>query len=325
MAILCCNTWRRAYFDRFAFPDTPQVPTDDADAYRLNPGHRWLFNKLRIAELQGLNAGPFGVTPSVEPLFAKPVYNLSGMSVGAREFETIAQFESELRPGMMWCDILKGPHHSIDCIAIRGQVHWICATKGYPLEKGMWDYWHVGVPVAPDTEAHIREFIASHLGDYVGALNFETIGRSIIEIHPRIAVQWVDIYGEAFVRALHCLHETGQWPDLPQDPHGYSVVAFAPPAFYPPPPPGTWSSWKATDSVTYLQLPSYAPDGTFNTLGMPEGGMRLIVINSTKLEPALVLRARVVEHYLGVNGIPQRQPGFDRKAPSTGLGVHHSA
>ncbi|WP_135507113.1 hypothetical protein [Roseovarius aestuariivivens] len=299
MAILCCNAWRKAYFDGFGFPETPGVPTDDADAYQLNPRHHWLFNKLQVAELQGLRAGPFGVPPTVEPLFAKPIYNLSGMSVGARRFDTIAEFESTLRPGMMWCEVLEGPHHSIDVIAVDGKIYWLCSTKGYPLDKGTWDFWHIGVSIEPKIEARLRDFVARNLGDYTGALNFEMIGPAIIEVHPRIAVQWIDLYGAPFVRALHKLHETGLWPDSLEQREGYSVVAFAPPAFYPPPPAEIWSRWRATKDVTYLQLPSYAADGTFKTLGMPEGGMRLIVINSTQLAPALALRAEVVAYYLG--------------------------
>ena len=314
MAILCCNSWRKAYFDTFAFPDTAAVPTDDADAYRLNPRHHWLFNKLYVAELQGLRAGPFGVPPTVEPLFAKPIYNLSGMSVGARRFDTIGAFESALRPGMMWCELLEGPHYSVDCIAVQGEMPWICVTKGYPLDKGTWDYWHVKVPVPATLEARLRDFVSRHLGDYTGALNFECIGTAIIEAHPRIAVQWIDLYGDGFVRALHHLYETGRWAYAPEDHDpedtgGYSVVAFAPPAYYPPPPPELWRQWTATAGVTYMQLPSYAPDGSFKTLGMPDGGMRLIVINTRDLAPALALREDLVAHYLGPETIGRRGHG----------------
>lgn len=307
MTVLCCNSWRKAYFERFAFPDTAAVPTDDADAYRLNPRHRWLFNKLHLAELQGLEAGPFGVAPTVEPLFAKPIYNLSGMSVGARRFDTVAAFESTLRPGMMWCEILQGPHYSVDCIVVQGRVRWICATEGHPLPRGTWDYWHVNIPAPPEVEAYLRGFIGRHLGDYTGALNLEVIGTRIIEAHPRIAVQWIDLYGDRFVRALHRLYDTGQWEYRPDDPSGFSVVAFAPPAYYPPPPADLWSRWNATEGVTYMQLPSYMPDGSFNTLGMPDGGMRLIVINARQLAPARALRDEVVRAYLGNGERPDRR------------------
>lgn len=305
MAYLCCNAWRKAWFDRFGFANGASVPTDDTDAWRLNPRHRWLFNKLTVAELQGLVAGPFGTPPSVEPLFAKPIYNLSGMSVGARRFETAAEFDSMLRPGMMWCEHLEGPHYSVDCIAVKGEMPWICVTRGYPLEKGTWDHWHIGAPAAQEVEALLEGFIAQHLADYTGALNFELIGEKIIEVHPRISVQWIDLYGDTFVHALHRLHEAGHWDYAPGGPGdaeplgGYSVVAFAPPAHYPPPPASVWAEWNQVDGVTYLQLPSYAPDGTFKTLGMPEGGMRLIVINTRKLIPALALRDEVTAHYLG--------------------------
>ncbi|MEO9529583.1 MAG: hypothetical protein ABJH75_02070 [Roseibium sp.] len=318
MAYLCCNSWRKAYFDKFAFPDTAAVPTDDADAYRLNPRHHWLFNKLIVAELQGLQAGPFGVPPTLQPLFAKPIYNLSGMSVDARRFDTIDEFESTLRAGMMWCECLEGPHYSVDCVAVRGKVPWICVTRGYPLDKGTWNYWHVNVPVPLQVEAHLKDFVARHLDDYTGALNFEFIGTAIIEVHPRIAVQWIDLYGDDFVRALHTLYETGQWDCQPEDEGGYSVVAFAPPAHYRAPSPEVWEQWTATEGVTYMQLPSYAPDGSFNTLGMPEGGMRLVVINTRDPGSGFALRDDLVAYYLGTAELSEQGRGTQPEACQTG-------
>lgn len=67
------------------------VPLDDQSAYLQYPQYRWLFNKLLLSELQGLPAYPHGVEPSevgiTGPVFSKPIFNLWGLSTGARVIE----------------------------------------------------------------------------------------------------------------------------------------------------------------------------------------------------------------------------------------------
>jgi hypothetical protein len=55
-------------------------------------------------------------------------------------------------------------------------------------------------------------------------------------------------------------------------------------------------------------VPKNLTTDSFNTLGMPEGGMRLVVINTRKLAPALVLRDEVVARYLAPKDVPVCQP-----------------
>src|ERR1700691_6115515 len=64
------DPWRRQYFENIACPDTVFIPTDDADAYRWNPRHRGVYNKLLVAESQGLDCAPHGVEPTHYPVFS---------------------------------------------------------------------------------------------------------------------------------------------------------------------------------------------------------------------------------------------------------------
>ena len=51
-----------------------EIPTDDPDCYRLYPRHRWIYNKLFVAESQGLACGPHGLEPTTYPVFSKPTH-----------------------------------------------------------------------------------------------------------------------------------------------------------------------------------------------------------------------------------------------------------
>jgi hypothetical protein len=82
MPILERDPWRYQFFDHAACPDDVRIPTDDPDAWMLYPEHRWIYDKLRVAESQGLTCGPHGVAPAAYPVFSQPIINLKGMGVG---------------------------------------------------------------------------------------------------------------------------------------------------------------------------------------------------------------------------------------------------
>jgi hypothetical protein len=188
----------------------------------------------------------------------------------------------------------------------------MCFTTGYPLSKGTFDYWEINVAPPVSFEDYVRDFVAKNLDDYVGGLNFELIDKAIIEAHPRIAIQWIDIYGDTFVRALHSFYESGQWDYTDENNRGYSVVAFAPPAHYPLPPSDILDSWMNAEGISYMELPSYNDDGGINMYGsgIPAGGMRLATINANEIEPALAVRREVLEWYLGVRARGQKAAGI---------------
>ena len=72
------------YFAGIPCPDDVSVPTEDADAWRWYPEHRWIYDKLAVALSQGLEAAPHGVMPPGFPVFSKPMVNLRGMGAGSR-------------------------------------------------------------------------------------------------------------------------------------------------------------------------------------------------------------------------------------------------
>ena len=81
-------------------PDV-NIPTEDSDAWIWYPEHRWVYDKIAVAQSQGLDAAPHGVPPPRFPVFSKPITNLKGMGVGSRVLRSAADYEaSTTRPAI---------------------------------------------------------------------------------------------------------------------------------------------------------------------------------------------------------------------------------
>jgi hypothetical protein len=72
MPICEADPWRMQYFQDVVCPPDVRIPTEDFDAYEWNPAHHWVYNKLLVAESQGILCAPHGVTPRSYPVFSKP-------------------------------------------------------------------------------------------------------------------------------------------------------------------------------------------------------------------------------------------------------------
>ena len=60
------------------------IPTTDDIAWEHFRHYRWIYNKLEIAESQGLSCGLVPTIPDRFPVVVKPVFNLMGGSINAR-------------------------------------------------------------------------------------------------------------------------------------------------------------------------------------------------------------------------------------------------
>src|SRR5271169_2673089 len=105
MPICEVDPWRLQYFDHVE--TAANIPTEDSDAWRWYPAHRWVYDKLAVALSQNLDAGPHGIQPPRFPVFSKPIVNLKGMGVGSRVLRTAADYEQHYAPGHFWMTLLE--------------------------------------------------------------------------------------------------------------------------------------------------------------------------------------------------------------------------
>lgn len=296
MPIYECDPWREQYFVGVDCPLDVHIPTDDVDAWRFNPRHRWIYDKLRVARTQGLECGPHDLPPTRYPVFCKPITNLKGMGVGSGVLKDERAFRERCRAQDFWMTLLTGDHVSTDWAVVAGEPTWCRHTRGIPGVAGTFDYWIIQAQPRASLERYCVQWIRRHLPDYTGMLNIETIGGRIIELHLRFADQWPDLYGRGWLEALVHLYRDGVWQyDDSDRVDGYSVVLFGPHGRrYAHPSPLHLASYRARPGVSSVQITfceERAPDAHI----MPPGGFRLAVINCSSLAAGIALRASMAE------------------------------
>ena len=300
MPVCEADPWRMQYFERVPCPDNVRVPTEDADAWAWYPAYRWVYNKLSIAESQGLSCGPHGVAPAIYPVFSKPIMNLKGMGEGSGILHDAAEYEERYQPGHMWMTLLEGEHVSTDCAVVDGAPAWWRHTTGKPLNDGTFDYWTIHAARRSELEAALSSWLKSQFAGYTGMVNFETIGGRIIEVHLRFADQWPDLYGKGWVEALIRLYSEGGWKFDDDDRRdGYSVILFGRHGRkFSHPPAEHLDRVRGMPGVSSLQTTFHeakAPEAH----AMPPGGFRLGIINVHDLERGFAARRELARAYPG--------------------------
>ena len=202
MPIVERDPWRMQYFEHVACPDEVFIPTEDSDAYAMFPKYRWIYNKLLVAESQGMDCGLHGMTPPAFPVFSKPIYNMRGMGAGSRIFRTLRDYQLNQKPGHMWMALLKGEHVSTDVAVVEGEPRWWRHVTGSSIGEGMFDYWTVLADGRPEIESYCGDWLRANFRGYTGMINLETIDARIIEVHLRFSDQWPDLYGAGWIEAL---------------------------------------------------------------------------------------------------------------------------
>ena len=294
MPICEADPWRVQYFANAACPPDVNIPTEDGDAYLWYPRHKWIYNKLLIAESQGLPCAPHGIDPPSFPVFSKPIYNMRGMGPGSRIIRSAKEYKQAQRPGHMWMQLLEGEHISTDVAVVDGEARWSRHSHGMAIGDGMFDYWVVEAARRPSLETYIDEWIATNLQGYTGIINVETIGGRIIETHLRFSDQWPDLYGEGWIDALIGLYRDHAWVYDDRDRRdGYSVVLFGAHGIqYRHPPADLQAELRATPGVTSIQI-TFHEDRSPASHSMPPGGFRLAIINTWELEIGEAVREKL--------------------------------
>jgi hypothetical protein len=295
------------YFDGIACPDKVNVPTEDGDAWRWYPEYKWVYNKLAVAESQGLVCAPHGIDPETFPVFSKPIYNMRGMGAGSGILRSLKEYKHRQRPGHMWMHLLQGEHVSTDVAVVDGDVKWQRHSVGEPLEDGMFDFWTVLAESKRRIESYLKDWVGKHMPGYTGMLNFETIDATIIEVHLRFADQWPDLYGDGWVDALVKLYAENVWVfDEGERRDGYSVVLFgAHGVQYRHPPTEFIDRLRATDGVLSIQI-TFHEDRPAASHSMPPGGFRLAIVNTFDLDLGRRIRQELALSFWSTQQLTQR-------------------
>ncbi len=306
MPICEVDPWRMQYFADVPCPDDVRIPTEDADAWAWNPGHRWVYDRLAIAATQGIAAGSHDTTPATFPVFSKPIVNLRGMGLGARVIASPDDYDRQRTSGHMWMTLLQGRHVSTDVAVLSGQPRWWRHALGLPAGGGTFDYWIIGIEPEAGLQSRLDAWIQTHLDGYTGLVNVESIGGAIIEVHLRLTDQWPDLYGPGWVTAVIGLYGTARWDFVDtENRRGYSVALFG--AYgprYRHPPEALSDEVRRTPGISSLQI-TFHEDRDPRSHAMPDGGFRLAVINCCDLDAGVAARERLGAHFAAQARAPE--------------------
>ena len=183
------DPWRFQFFDQVECPDDVLIPTDDPDSWLWYPRHRWVYDKLKVAQSQGIACGPHGVLPEKFPVFSKPIMNLKGMGIGSRIIENPVAFDHFYEPGHMWMELLTGDHVSTDCAVENGRAKWIRHATGVAWKDGMFKYWTVHATPKLSLEVYLSE-------------DMEALGDLLAEVRTELRSRGLRIAAEAWQRAI---------------------------------------------------------------------------------------------------------------------------
>ncbi len=298
MPFLRDEPWCDQYFTGVDCPEEVVIPVVDSAAYQCWPEHRWVYNKLRVCETQGMACAPHGIRPPAFPVFSKPIYNLSGMGAGGRIIVSSEQYERDHTPGHMWMPLLVGEHVSSDVVVLDGEPTWWRHTIGKRLSGGTFDYWAVLADSLPHIESYCGGWLRRNLRGYTGCVNLECIGGKIIEAHLRLTVQWLDLYRRSWLESVVELYRSGRWVYRDEERrNGYSVVLFAAHGLlYHGPGANTISEVLRRPSISSVQI-TFFEDEPPELHAMPPGGFRLAIVNCWDLDAGLAARETLAQHF----------------------------
>jgi hypothetical protein len=210
----------------------------------------------------------------------------------------------------MWMQLMDGEHVSTDVVVLGGEAQWWRHTVGTPIGDGVFDYWTVLADERPDLEAYCGDWLRRHLRGYSGAINMETIGGRIIEVHLRFADQWPDLYGADWLSSVVELYQHKRWryPDTDRR-EGYSVVLFGAHGVpYTLPPAELIREICGRPHITSVQITFHA-DLPAEQHAMPPGGFRLAIVNGSDLNAGLQAREDLALAFWSKQHLGQRRPG----------------
>jgi hypothetical protein len=292
------DPWRMQYFAGIDCPADVHIPTEDSDAWEWNPQFRFVYDKLWVAQSQGLAAGPHGTRVPSFPVFSKPVSNLRGMGAGSRVIASAEEYERHFTPGHFWMTLLEGRHVSSDVAVVDGAARWWRHATGKPAGEGTFDHWTVHAERDAAIEHHCGAWIARHLPGFTGMINLETIGGRIIEAHLRMTDQWPDLNGTGWVESVVGLYASKKWSFEDRDRRdGFSVVLFgAHGAHYRHPPQSLLNEVRAMPNVSSVQI-TFHEDREPERHSMPPGGFRLAIVNAWDLAAGHEAREKLRAHF----------------------------
>ena len=139
------------------------IPKDDLECWNRYPKYRWVYDKSRLFDMQGIKWSPF---PDQDLIDTTSIISLSSENMNTKT-------------GVIFYNKPAGPTIISEIYIAKGEIKYVRhfdADSGRTIEQ-----------IAGDIEIRIIAFISMHFQKFTGVVSAEIIGLSIfgIHLHPK--------------------------------------------------------------------------------------------------------------------------------------------
>ncbi len=197
-----------------------KIPKFDITAYTLNPNHQFVYDKLFVADSQGMACGTLAdllkdPTTATYPIFIKPRYgHLSASSKYCYKINAptdLAQYAS--KPNMMWSEFVNATEGMTDFVLVNGQITYQLTYVYSTAQNGFSDvYKYISPESKPPPE--VVSWVSRHMANYTGPVNVQYRATKIIEVGLRFARggMYIESAGNAdLVQAINEMWVSKTW------------------------------------------------------------------------------------------------------------------
>jgi hypothetical protein len=206
-------------YDTFPYKLSKNIPQFDAHAYKLNPQHRRVYDKLFIVQSQHLPSGELeelrGQTNIEYPIFIKPRWgHKTASSKDCYKIKSYQDLEPHFKkPNMMWSSFLNAKEGMTDFILVNGEIVYQLTYVYSEKQYGFADVWkYVSSDNVPPSD--VVQWVNKHMAGYTGPLNVQYRDTIIIEVGMRFARSgmYIESTGnKPLIDAINHMWQTKTW------------------------------------------------------------------------------------------------------------------
>lgn len=187
------DKWYSSFFNIFnpykifLYKIDSSIPMFDSTAYKHNFHHRFVYDKLFIAQSQMVPSGELN-TATTFPIFIKPRWgHKTSSSKDCYKIKSREELQPFLRKkDMMWSSFIDAKESMTDFILINGEIVYQLTYIYSDAQYGFADVWkYISSENTPPDE--VVEWVKKHMIGYTGPVNVQYRDTIIIEVGLRFA------------------------------------------------------------------------------------------------------------------------------------------
>ena len=193
--------YRNPYLDPYDHHITSSTVTGDQTAYRRFPENNRVYDKLWVAQTQGLLCGKLEDLRGKEsginyPIFIKPRWgHLSASSKNCYNIKSESQLLKYINySDMMWSEFIDGTEGMTDFLLLNGRIVYQLTYIYSDEQNGFTDVWKYVSPKTP-APPNIMQFVRDNIRGHTGFVNVQYRLNKIIEVGLRPARSGMYIIG----------------------------------------------------------------------------------------------------------------------------------